>query len=96
MVNIGGVKVWPEEVEAHILALDCVADVLVSPRANPVTGHILVAEIVLAAGAMPDIHEAQIKKHVMDLPRAARPAMIRYKTHLDTGQTGKKARAGGA
>ncbi len=47
MVNIGGVKVFPETVEAHLLQLPYVQEVRVAARPNPITGHILTADIVL-------------------------------------------------
>lgn len=92
MVNIGGVKIWPEEVEAHLLQLPILRDALVTTKANPITGSILIADLVLADPAAQSAGEPLIKAHLALLPRAARPAMIRYKTALPTGQTGKKLR----
>lgn len=92
MVNIGGVKIWPEEVEAHLLQLPQLRDALVTTKPNPITGSILIADLVLADPASQTESEPLIKAHLALLPRAARPAMIRYKTALPTGQTGKKLR----
>ena len=92
MVNIGGVKIWPEEVEAHLLQLPFVRDALVSARPSPITGSILVADLVLADPEAQAACEPLVKAHLERLPRAARPAMIRYKSALPTGQTGKKLR----
>lgn len=92
MVNIGGVKVWPEEVEAHLLQLPFLSDVLVTTKANPITGSILVADLVLADADARTACDALVKAHLALLPRAARPAMLRYKTALPTGETGKKLR----
>jgi acyl-coenzyme A synthetase/AMP-(fatty) acid ligase len=89
MVNIGGVKVWAEEVEAYLLALPFIRDALVSARPNPVTGHILTAEIVL----VDDVNRTEeIKAHLQSLPRAMRPAAIRLCSALPLGPTGKKLR----
>ena len=90
MVNIGGVKVYPEMVEAHLLALPIVQEVRVSARPNPVTGHVLVADIVLKPDS--DLAEAQIKAHLQTLPRAQRPVSLRFVTDIDVGATGKKSR----
>jgi acyl-coenzyme A synthetase/AMP-(fatty) acid ligase len=92
MVNVGGVKIWPEEVEAHLLRLGFVRDVLVSARPNPVTGQILTADLVVDEASAPPAAEAAIRRHLMSLPRAARPAAIRFTSGLPTGQTGKKRR----
>jgi len=92
MVNIGGVKIWPEEVEAHLLQLSFLRDALVTTKPNPITGSILLADLVLADPETQALCEPLVKAHLALLPRAARPAMIRYRTALPTGQTGKKSR----
>ena len=45
-INVGGLKVLPSEVETILLQIPLVADCLVYPEPNPITGHIVVAEIV--------------------------------------------------
>lgn len=91
MVNVGGVKVYPETVESHLLQLPFLQDVRVSARPNPITGHVLVADIVLKPDSGFD--EAQIKAHLQALPRAQRPVSLRYVEALDIGATGKKSRS---
>jgi acyl-CoA synthetase (AMP-forming)/AMP-acid ligase II len=91
MVNVGGVKVYPETVETYLLQLPFIQDVRVSPRPNPITGHVVVADIVLKANS--DFDEAQIKAHLQSLPRAQRPVSLRYVEALDIGATGKKSRS---
>jgi len=94
MVNVGGVKVFPETVEAHILASPWVQEVRVTSKPNPITGAILVADIVLKP--LPGDHEAEmhdkIRAHIAALPRAQRPASLRFVEAIETGATGKKAR----
>jgi acyl-coenzyme A synthetase/AMP-(fatty) acid ligase len=92
MVNVGGVKIWPEEVEAHLLELPFLRDALVSARPSPITGSILVADLVLADAGRQAEQDPLVRAHLARLPRAARPAMIRYKPALPTGGTGKKLR----
>ncbi len=95
MVNVGGVKVYPESVETHLLQLSCIQDVRVLSKPNPITGHILTAEIVLK----PQVTEsqdsllAQIKAHLHTLPRSHRPASVRIVEALDITATGKKVRS---
>jgi acyl-CoA synthetase (AMP-forming)/AMP-acid ligase II len=48
LINVGGQKVYPAEVEDVILAMDNVADVSVSGEAHPLLGQIVVASIVPA------------------------------------------------
>lgn len=91
MVNVGGVKVYPETVETHLLQLSFIQDVCVSARPNPITGHVLVADIVLKPDSGFD--ETQIKAHLQGLPRAQRPVSLRYVEALDIGATGKKSRS---
>ena len=88
MVNIGGVKVFPETVEAFILRHPGVQDVRVSPRPNPITGHVLTADMVLK----PFADQNDVKAHLSGLPRAQRPVLTRFVDSLPTGQTGKKLR----
>ena len=91
MVNVGGVKVFPETVEAHILASPWVQEARVTSKPSPITGAILVADIVLKP--LPGDHEAEIRAHIAQLPRAQRPASLRFVEAIKTGATGKKARA---
>lgn len=93
MVNVGGVKVYPEQVEAHLLQLPCVQDVRVSARPNPITGQMLVADIVSQPFSAQV--EAEVKVHLAALPRSHRPAVVRYVEALAVGATGKKLRSAG-
>lgn len=45
IINVGGLKVYPNEVESAILQVPGVADVLVSGRPNPVTGQVVQARV---------------------------------------------------
>ncbi|MXN75275.1 AMP-binding protein [Burkholderia sp. 4701] len=47
IINVGGEKVYPSEVENTLLAAGNVRDVTVSGRPNPVTGHVVVAHVSL-------------------------------------------------
>jgi acyl-CoA synthetase (AMP-forming)/AMP-acid ligase II len=48
VINVGGEKVYPTEVESLLLQLDNVQDVTVSGRPNPVTGAVVAARFSLA------------------------------------------------
>jgi acyl-coenzyme A synthetase/AMP-(fatty) acid ligase len=49
IINVGGHKVSPAEVESTLLQMDNVRDASVFGEPNPITGHIVVAEINLIA-----------------------------------------------
>jgi acyl-coenzyme A synthetase/AMP-(fatty) acid ligase len=50
VINVGGAKVRPEEVEQALLSIPGVADARVFGRRNPITGHLVAAEIAAATG----------------------------------------------
>lgn len=93
MVNIGGVKVFPEEVEAHLLKLGFLNDALVRAQANPITGSILTAEIVARPGAKDEAWVlSETRRHLQALPRQARPALLRLRDSIERGTSQKKVR----
>ena len=63
LINVGGEKVTPAEVESHLLQVNGVADAAVYGIDNPITGRGVACDIVLAEGA--DIKEVKknIRKH---------------------------------
>jgi long-chain acyl-CoA synthetase len=50
VINVGGSKVHPAEVESVLLAMDGVEDAAVSGEANALTGHIVTAAVRLSSG----------------------------------------------
>ena len=100
IINVGGLKVHPEEVEAVINRHDRVRMSLVKPRANPITGAIVVADVVLADGAPApaDPAAAAIKGEILalcraELPQHKVPVLVRFIDRLDVTAAGKLARA---
>jgi acyl-CoA synthetase (AMP-forming)/AMP-acid ligase II len=59
LINVGGEKVYPSEVENLVLTIDCVKDVVIQGKSNPITGQIVQAIVVLVDGA--DEQEAKEK-----------------------------------
>ena len=100
IINVGGLKVHPEEVEAVINRHPRVQMSLVKSRKNPVTGAIVVAEIMLkpAPGASDAIPQnTTLKSEILENCRRALaahkvPAAIRIVTSLDVTPSGKVAR----
>jgi acyl-CoA synthetase (AMP-forming)/AMP-acid ligase II len=96
VINVGGAKVHPEEVEAVINLHERVTMSLVRARANPITGALVVADVVLDGGAA---KEDAIREDILASCRARLapykvPAMIRFVPKLATTVGGKLARSG--
>jgi len=95
VINVGGLKVHPEEVEAVINRHADVRMCLVRARRNPVLGAVVVAEVVpsearSAAKAWKAELEAEIRSLCLEtLPRHKVPASIRFVAALDVAPTGK-------
>jgi len=100
IINIGGLKVHPEEIEAVINRHPCVRMSLVRGRQNPVTGSIVVADVVLKGEKQaPDKSPQQIalKDDILKLcretlPRHKVPAAISFVSALEVAATGKLVR----
>ncbi|OKO88689.1 2-succinylbenzoate--CoA ligase [Bradyrhizobium sp. NAS80.1] len=97
IINIGGLKVHPEEVEAVINRHESVRMSRARSRRSPITGAIVVADVVLADGADAGRREA-IRAEILDrckgcLAAYKVPAVIRFVERLDVTEAGKLARA---
>jgi acyl-coenzyme A synthetase/AMP-(fatty) acid ligase len=100
IINVGGLKVHPEEVEGVINRHPQVRMSLVHPRKSPITGAIVVAEVVLREAAQADGCEAAtgaLRSEILDLCRARLaqhkvPAMIRFVPALSVAASGKLER----
>jgi acyl-coenzyme A synthetase/AMP-(fatty) acid ligase len=97
IINIGGLKVHPEEIEAVINRHDEVRMSRVKARKSPITGAIVVADVVLADG-LDASRGDEIKNRIIASCRASLapykvPAMIKFVDRLDTTAAGKLARS---
>jgi acyl-coenzyme A synthetase/AMP-(fatty) acid ligase len=97
IINIGGLKVHPEEIEAVINRHPRVRMSLVRPRKNPVTGSVVIADVVLKSGAEPAATLAEVKDDILKLCRDALPvykvpAAISIVPEIDVAATGKLVR----
>src|SRR6185312_5333586 len=93
IINVGGLKIHPEEIEAVINRHPAVRQSRVSGRKSPITGAIVVAEIVLADGQAPE----EAKEEILRLCRANLkpfqvPAMVRPVARLELSAGGKLVR----
>ena len=98
VINVGGLKVSPEEVEAVINRHPQVRMSLVRARKNPITGALVVADVVLRdARAGEDASSEALKGEILrlcrdDLSKHKVPAAIRFVPALTVGVAGKLAR----
>jgi acyl-coenzyme A synthetase/AMP-(fatty) acid ligase len=98
IINVGGLKVHPEEIEAVINRHPDVRVSLVRARKNPITGAIVVADVVLRAQADSGKDRgAELKREILEacrnsLPQHKVPASIRFVPSLDVSATGKMVR----
>jgi acyl-coenzyme A synthetase/AMP-(fatty) acid ligase len=100
VINVGGAKVHPEEVEAVLNRHPQVQMSLVRARKNPITGAIVAADVVLKAGCNSGA-TATIQALKQELIEACRDALAAYKVpaairivpSLDVTASGKLARA---
>jgi acyl-coenzyme A synthetase/AMP-(fatty) acid ligase len=96
IINIGGLKVHPEEIEAAINRHAGVRMSRAKSRRSPITGAVVVADVVLApAGAG---REKEIREEILSGCRASLashkvPAVIRFVEALDVTPAGKLARS---
>ncbi|MBR1229067.1 MULTISPECIES: AMP-binding protein [unclassified Bradyrhizobium] len=97
IINIGGLKVHPEEVETVINRHESVRMSRARSRRSPITGAIVVADIVLADGTEAGRHETirtEILSRCNDALAAYKvPAVIRFVERLDLTAAGKLTRA---
>src|SRR5229473_3187739 len=97
IINIGGLKVHPEEVEAVINRHESVRMSRARSRRSPITGAIVIADVVLADGTDAARHETirmEILGRCKDALAAHKvPAVIRFIERLDVTEAGKLVRA---
>jgi len=99
IINVGGLKVYPEEIEAVINSHPWVRMSLVRAKRNPITGAVVIAEVVLADEA-PGATRPAPEELSRDLMRSCRqslaaykvPATIRIVPGLEVSASGKLVR----
>jgi acyl-coenzyme A synthetase/AMP-(fatty) acid ligase len=100
IINVGGLKVHPEEVEAVINSHPHVRMSLVRARRNPITGAVVAAEVVLTDGAAAVREngvDERIRQEILGACRTTLaahkvPAVIRFVPSLEMSASGKLVR----
>ena len=98
IINVGGAKVNPEEVEAVINGHSDVRMSLAKAKRNPLLGAIVVADVVLRDGATADsaLEHAILDRCRATLERHKVPAMLRFVPNLPLTPAGKLSRVASA
>jgi acyl-coenzyme A synthetase/AMP-(fatty) acid ligase len=97
VINVGGLKVHPEEVEQVINRHPQVKMSLVSARRNPIMGAIVMADIVLKEPIMGGPESDALKQDILNSCRAALPthkvpAGVKFVPSLEVTPAGKLVR----
>lgn len=98
IINVGGLKVYPEEVEAVINRHPEVQMSLVRGKKNPITGALVVADVVLTAVTLPASRDVRaLQNDILLICREALsthkvPAVINFVPALAVAESGKMIR----
>lgn len=93
MINVGGYKVNPSEVENILMQVPGVIDILVKSKKNSVTGELLIADVIKNE----QMDEKELKKEIkkfasIHLQEWKIPRIIKFVDKLPSTRTGKKVR----
>lgn len=93
MINVGGYKVNPHEIEEEIKKISGVVDVVILSRSNRITGNILIAEIIKESEYLDSQLETQIQRELaLRLQQWKMPRIIKFVNEISKTRTGKKVR----
>ncbi len=94
VINVGGLKVHPEEIEAVINRHERVRMSLVRARRSPITGAIVVADVVLDGEGEPEpgLRDTILRACREALPSHKVPASLRFVPSIAVTAGGKLAR----
>jgi acyl-CoA synthetase (AMP-forming)/AMP-acid ligase II len=98
VINVGGLKVYPEEIEALLNRHPSVRMSCVRSRRSSIIGSLVVADVVLKGKPDPAAEQAvRLKQEILDfcreaLPRHKVPAALNFVPALTVSATGKVTR----
>lgn len=95
VINVGGLKVMPNEVESVLLQHNGIVDCLVFGQFNPITGQMVAVKIVLNKKYFIDLSESEIKQNIkshckLKLDKFKIPAKIIFVDNLEYTSRFKK------
>src|SRR5947199_8521997 len=93
IINVGGEKVYPAEVESVLQSMEGVKDVTVSGEANPITGQMVTAKVKLTtAETLPDFRKRMRLFCLDKLPTFKIPQKVVLVTEAMHGERFKNLR----
>lgn len=93
MINVGGYKVNPHEIEFFIKQIEGITDVSVYGRKNSVTGNIIAADVVKLDSFDEEFIKDEIRNYLKHkLQEWKIPRIVKFVDNLKVGRTGKKVR----
>lgn len=93
LINVGGEKVYPNEIESVLLAFDGVKDVYVYGEPNPITGQSVIASVCVEDENNNREYMKQLRKYCKEnLEAYKRPVSYRLTTKAFYGERFKKKR----
>jgi len=93
IINVGGEKVFPAEVERQIEQMPEVLECAVSSEPHVLLGHVVVAKLRLVPGAELAQPKLQVRRHCASrLPKYALPVRVELTQTSLTSQRGKRLR----
>jgi len=93
LINVGGEKVYPAEVESVLQLMEGVEDVAVTGQPHPMTGQIVYARVKLSSGETLAEFRARMRQFCQDkLPRFAVPQKVELVEESLHGERFKKMR----
>ncbi|MCC5853782.1 MAG: AMP-binding protein [Alkalimonas sp.] len=94
VINVGGNKVHPEQVEQRLLEVDGVAQARVYGKSSSILGQLILAELVPVPGADTDAVLQQVRLHCQQtLERYQTPYKFKWVNETKLAETGKLTRS---
>jgi acyl-CoA synthetase (AMP-forming)/AMP-acid ligase II len=93
IINVGGEKVFPSEVESVLMQLPFITDCQVSAAKSTITGNVVVAKVVSTSGLPLAEQKQEIRKFLLDrLSRYKVPVKISIVESIAYNERMKKIR----
>lgn len=93
VINVGGNKVHPEQVEQVILAVPGVAQARVYGKSSSMLGQLVAADVVAVDPQQQTVLQLAVMKHCLKhLARYQMPARLNWVTSIQAGDAGKMTR----
>lgn len=93
IINVGGEKVLPSEVESYLLQISFILDALVKGEKNAITGQSVVANVVIKDGYDQKVAKRDIRAYCKkNMPMFKVPTKINFLDQLDVSDRSKKIR----